>query len=118
MHSTFSTYSRGVSLLVYKSLQWEVGQVMKDTEGRFVFHAWIDSLPYWYIFTHTYTPSFPQADVSILHQVANFDAQFPTATLLCFGDLNLLINPVLDTFCELPGPLALPAPTVLSQFLE
>lgn len=46
-HSTHSTYSRGVSLLIHKRLRWEVGQVLKDHEVHFVFvHTWIDSRPF------------------------------------------------------------------------
>lgn len=41
------SYSKGFSLLVHRQLRWEVGQVTKDPEGRFIFtRVWIDSQPY------------------------------------------------------------------------
>lgn len=114
LHSTYSTYSRGVSLLVHRSLRWEVGLVQKDPEGRYVFvHAWIDSLPY--VLLGLYLP--PPANLSVLHQAARFAAQFPSATLLCFGDFNLVFDPTFDRFSASPGPSTTSPPTALAQFL-
>ncbi|XP_056421618.1 uncharacterized protein LOC130361932 [Hyla sarda] len=111
-HSCHSTYSRGVSLLVHRSLRWEVDQLSVDSLGRYVFvHTFIDNTPF--VLPGIYNPH--PATLELLHLAVTFAAGFPHARVICLGDYNLTSDP--DRF-HVPTPLSsTPHPTPFSSFL-
>lgn len=51
-HSTYTSYSRGVSILIAKTIDFQCRQVRKDSRGQYIFWIvyWLDKDVYWQIF--------------------------------------------------------------------
>lgn len=74
-HATYSGYSCGVSILIHKSLNFELLDVKLDPGGRYVLlHACIETVEM--VVVGLYLP--PPADLSILHGIIPLLAQYPT----------------------------------------
>lgn len=71
-HSTYSTYSRGVSILVHKSLPSTLLDLHLDPEGKYVvMHAMCDRIEM--VVVGLYIP--PPASMTILHKLTLILAQ-------------------------------------------
>lgn len=93
-HSTYSSYSRGVSVLVHKSLQFNLSDLHLDTEERYVvLHALCNNLDL--IIVGLYIP--PHANMSLLFKLAPIIAQYPNAHIILTGDFIMPPNPVMDS---------------------
>lgn len=99
-HSNFSSYSKGVSFLIHKSLQFTLLDLHFNSEGRYVIlHAICDRRG-----TVHYSPGL------ILHKITPLLAQYPMANILLAGNFNMPPNPSLDKFSFDPvtdSPLSL-----------
>lgn len=94
-HSTYSAFSRGVSVLVHKSLQFTLLDLHLDPEGTYVaLHAMCDRLELLIVGLYYPLP----ATLTILHKLAPSIALYPRAGVLLAGDFNMTPNPNIDRF--------------------
>lgn len=92
-HCTHSIYSRGVSVLIHKSLPFTLLDLHLDSEGSYVaLHTMCDRLEM--VIVGIYNP--PPASLNILHKLTPILAQYPAAAILLAGDFNMPPNPSLD----------------------
>lgn len=97
-HATHSGYSRGVSILIHKSLNFELLDVKLDPGGKYVLiHAYIETVEM--VVVGIYLP--PPGDISLLHGLVPLLAQYPTDILLA-GDF--IIAPDLSQDRLTPDP--------------
>ena len=93
IHSSYSTYARGVSLLVHRSVPWKCFQKKVDPEGQYVFvQAQVYDIPF--VILGIYNP--PPATLSVIKEAMLFASLYPEALVLCLGDFNLLWDPLVD----------------------
>lgn len=99
-HATYSGYARGVTILVHKSLTYELLYVKIDPEGRYVvLHVIIDTLEM--LIVRIYIP--PHSTVSLLISLIPILSTFATDNILIAGDFNMLLNPSLDKLASGPA---------------
>lgn len=99
-HATHSGYSRGVSILIHKSLQFELLDVKLDPGGRYILiHAIIDTVEM--VLVGIYLP--PPADISLIHNLIPMLAQYPTDNVLLAGDFNIAPDPSRDRLTPDPA---------------
>lgn len=92
-HSTYSTYSRGVSVLIHKSLPFTLLDLHLDPEGKYVvLHAMCDRMEL--VLVGLY--NLPPTSLAVLHKLTPILAQYPTAAVLMAGDFNITPNPSMD----------------------
>lgn len=81
-HSTYSNLSRGVSILICKSLTFLLLALEVDPGGRYVIiHAIIMNLEV--VIVGLYVP--PPASISFQYQLVSKISQYATATSCCWG---------------------------------
>lgn len=105
-HATYSSYSRGVSILVHKKLPFPLIDLKTDSEGRFIImHALVSNAPL--VLVGLYLP--PPADISVFNTVMQHVLTYGVDDVLFIGDFNMTPSPDLD---RLPytsrGPLVWP----------
>lgn len=87
-HSTHSTYSRGVRILVHKALPFTLLDLHLNPDGRYVVvHAMCDGVEM--VIVGLYNP--PSASLTVLHKLTPILAQYLTASVLA-GDFNMPPN--------------------------
>ncbi|XP_012819057.2 uncharacterized protein LOC105947410 [Xenopus tropicalis] len=92
-HSTYSSYSRGVSILIRKGVPFEFIKLHTDYYGRFmILHGLLAHKPITIV--NMYIP--PPFAMSVLDQVVSKLAEFPISPFLIMGDFNNCMNPSLD----------------------
>lgn len=92
-HSYHASYSRGVSMLIHRSVPWECISYKCDSVGRYVFiYAILYSLPF--VLMGMYNP--PHAGIQVVKNAVLFMAQYSDAYVICMGDFNMLLDSVLD----------------------
>lgn len=92
-HASYSTYARGVSILVHKSLPCVIDAVHTDLLGKFV----ILVLTLWqqrYVFVGIYVP--PPFKPEILYTILERITHYCPAKILLLGDFNAILSPDLD----------------------
>lgn len=91
-HSTYS-YSRGVTILVHKSVHFSLLDLHWDADGRYVvLHALCARLEL--VIVGVYIPS--SANMSLIFKLALIMAQYPTVQILLTGDFNMPPAPSID----------------------
>lgn len=93
IHATYSSYARGVSILIHKKFPCVIEDVCTDPQGKFamvVFSHWSQR----YIIINVYIP--PPFTHDLLYKVLEKAAPFYPAKLLVMGDFNSTISPDLD----------------------
>lgn len=109
-HATHSSFSRGVSVLVHKSLGFILLDLDLDSEGRYVArHALCDRLELLIVGLYVPLP----ATLDILQKLTPLMARCPSAGVILAGDFNMTPDPTLDRFN--PGPLGV---SPLSQWAD
>lgn len=92
-HSTYSTFARGVSVLVNKSLPFKLLDMALDSDGIYVIiNAQIFSQT-WSIVS-LYLP--PPASLTILNKITSKLAEFAADHMILLGDFNVAPDPTLD----------------------
>lgn len=92
-YASYSAYTRGVSVLVHRSLPFQLLAVRTNPGGRYVLvHALIAGTPY--VIAGVYLP--PSADVSWLHTLMHHKTQYDVDKVLLVGDYNLVMSSELD----------------------
>lgn len=100
-HATHTSYSRGISVLVSKSVPFEVQSVVLDPQGRYLFlYAKIAGnsilILAWYI------P--PPFNATILSEGFSFMAKYQGVLAIWVGDFNIVTNPSLDCLGQSSQP--------------
>lgn len=92
-NATFSSYARGVSILIHKNLTFTLLDLHLDPEGRYVaMHAVIANMPM--VIVGLYIP--PPASLLILNKIARFIAGCSTDNVVLAGDFNMPPCPAVD----------------------
>ena len=92
-HATYSNYARGVSVLVHRSLPFQLLDVKLDPGGRYVLlHALISGIPI--VLVGVYLP--PPADLDVLHSIMQLVTMYNVGDVLIVGDFNLVMSRDLD----------------------
>lgn len=99
-HSTHSSYSRGVSVLISTELAFSCGQSRVDEKGRYIFlSCLIENRRY--ILANVYIP--PPFCTEVMEDLARFVADFPGTPVIALGDFNMTMNGSIDRFPPKPG---------------
>lgn len=92
-HATYSFYTRGVSVLVHKSLSFTLVDLHLEPEERFVLlHAAIGNIPM--VVVGLYMS--PPVSLKLLHKITQLMAIFFTDNVVLAGDFNIVPCPNLD----------------------
>lgn len=92
-HSTHSSYSRGVRILISATVTFECIQQQVDREGKYVFLL-CKLNGFMCIFAAIYIP--PPSSVAHLRSLTQFMALFPDALVMALGDFNNTLDSHLD----------------------
>uniref|UniRef100_A0A803JPQ3 Reverse transcriptase domain-containing protein n=1 Tax=Xenopus tropicalis TaxID=8364 RepID=A0A803JPQ3_XENTR len=107
-HASFSTHSRGVSILIRKNIPFELLHLVTDHYGRYVIMAClIANKPITIV--NVYVP--PPFNVTVLEHIAKKLADLPPAPTCILGDMNQ----VMDLFWDRLHPTS-SGPTNLTQW--
>lgn len=92
-HSTHTSHSRGVSILIAKSVQFELEEIKSDAQGRYIF---ISSKLFGesFLLMAFYIP--PPFSITILLEGLTFMARYPTVPAIWMGDFNTTMNESID----------------------
>lgn len=85
-HSTFSTYARGVSILVHKTVPFRLLEVKTDKEGRYVI-LYANIYDKNVVLVGLYIP--PPANGNVLHEIMQTVVQYDTTFVYLLGDFNM-----------------------------
>lgn len=110
-HATYSEYAWGVSILIHKSLVYDLLAVKIDPEGRYVLlHVVIDAVEM--LILGLYIP--PPATVSLLKYLTCLLSEFATDNIIIARDFKMLPNPSLEAvswgrygLCTIPAGISL-----------
>lgn len=91
-HSTHTSHARGVSILIAKSVHFELCELFTDPQGRYVFLAKLYGEPL--LLLAYYVP--PPFDITIIKEGLSFMAHHPTISAVWLGDFNTTLKPTLD----------------------
>lgn len=94
-HSTYSSHSRGVSVLVHRQIPFICTSSLIDADGRYVCLA-CSVYRVHFILIALYIP--PPYSGEVLKKVLTFIASLPVAPILVMGDFNNYIHPYWDKF--------------------
>lgn len=93
-HTTYPTYSRGVSILVHKQLPFQLLDIRSAPGGRYIIlHKLIASIPC--VLVGLYLP--PPVDPALLYAVMQIVIDYGVEDVLLMGDFNLTPAFDLDT---------------------
>lgn len=99
-HATHSSFSREVSVLIHKSLTYELLDVKVDPEGRYaLLHVVIDTIEI--IIPGLYMP--PLASTALLKLLIPLLSMYSTDNLIFAGDFNMVPNPSMDRLSQGAG---------------
>lgn len=113
-HSTHTSFSRGVSVVIHRSLDYQEYASKIDSEGRFVFlHCRIGILHC--VLACVYVP--PPFDARVLRPLLEFLTDKPNLPMLIVGDFNTWLDPGLDKHPP-PGIQAPHRVTPLARLLQ
>lgn len=98
-HSVYSSYSRGVSILVKKGITFFCKDVKIDTLGCYVFlYCLIEGYPF--IIANLYIP--PPSKLEILYQLLEYVEDKADVPTIIVGDFNMVLDGCLDRFPPRP----------------
>ena len=113
-HSTHTSFSRGVSVLVHSALDFQEIDSAIDPEGRYVFiHCKMGNLIC--VIACVYIP--PPFTAAVLRLLLSFLDGRPDVPLLVLGDFNCCLDQVADRH-PAPRPSALARSTPLARLLQ
>ena len=92
-HSTYSAFSRGVSVLIHKALAYQEIDSLIDVSGRFVF-LYCKLYMLTLILAFVYVP--PPFSREVLQLLLLYLANKPDTPVLIMGDFNCYLDPKLD----------------------
>lgn len=92
-YSTHTTYSRGVSVLVHKSLAYQEMDAVMDSLGRYVF-LYCKVFTVTVIFAFVYIP--PPFSREILQLLLSYLVDKPDVPIMIMGDFNSCLDPRMD----------------------
>lgn len=92
-HATYASYSRGVRILVQRSLPFQLIDVKIYSEGRYIIlHALIGFTVY--VLVGLYLPR--PVDITLLYSIMQTVSQYWETNVLLFRDFNLVLCSTLD----------------------
>lgn len=92
-HATYSTYARGVTILIHKNVPCVIEEICTDPQGKFalvVFTLWAQK----YIVVNIYVP--PPFSPVVLYTILERITPFCPGKILILGDFNATMSPDLD----------------------
>lgn len=102
-HATHTPYSRGISILIAKTVQFGIISVHVDPQGRFVFlHGTIYGKPYLILACYIPLPY----NSAVINAGFLYMAQYPTTPAIWLGDFTMVLNLTMDRLHTLPLPPA------------
>lgn len=114
-HSTHTSHSRGISVLIAKTVHFELCELHTDPQGRFIFiSAKLHGEPF--LILAVYVP--PPFSTSILLEGISFIAKYPTAQTIWMGDFNSTLNEELDRLRPTPPATNPPRDTKLARLFS
>lgn len=93
LHATYSTYSRGVSVLISKAVPCPIHHVISDPGGRFLIVI-ADISTCKMVLVNVYIP--PPFQVQILYDLLGKLAPYMYLPLIIAGDFNAILSTTLD----------------------
>lgn len=93
-HSTYSTFARGLSILISKTIPCTIHQVISDTGGRYVAVV-SDLCQKTIVLVNIYVP--PPFQAKMLYDLLNKIAPFAHLPVVLLGDFNAVLDAALDT---------------------
>lgn len=94
IHATYSTYARGVSILISKAIACTIHQVVTDPGGRYVAVS-LEIYNHKFLLVNIYMP--PPFQVKFLYDFMVTLAPFLHLPVLIMGDYNAILDGVLDS---------------------
>lgn len=94
MHATYSTYARGVSILISKAVPCTIHHVISDPGGRFLIVI-ADISTCKMVLVNVYIP--PPFQVQILYDLLGKLAPYMHLPLIIAGDFNAILSAALDS---------------------
>lgn len=94
LHSTYSTFARGVSILISRSVPCTIQRVISDPGGRYVAVV-LDVYHCQILLVNVYIP--PPFQVQLLYDMLTKLAQFLHLPTLFLGDCNAVLDAALDS---------------------
>ena len=92
-HSTHTSHARGVSVLIAKSVHFELCELLTDPNGRYVFlHAKLYGEPF--LLMAFYIP--PPFSTTVVLEGFTFMSRNPSVQVIWLGDFNTTLCPALD----------------------
>lgn len=88
-HTTYSSYTRGVAILLSKSLVYKVIHVCSDPEGRFIILV-LELGTMKYVFVNVYIP--PPFSRGIFYTIQEKLAPLQLARVICARDFNSVLQ--------------------------
>ena len=98
-HSTHTPHARGVSILVAKSVHFELCTISTDPQGRYVFLS-VKLYGEPFLLLAFYVP--PPFAMTVILEGITFMANHPSIQAVWLGDFNTTLNPSLDRLAGTP----------------
>lgn len=113
-HSTHTSHARGVSILVAKSLQFEICDIITDLQGKYIFmHVKIYGEPF--LLLAFYVPS--PFSATIIVEGLIYMSRYPNVQTIWLGDFNETLNPNLDRLRPSDSQMSAPQDTRFFRIL-
>lgn len=113
--SSFSSKSRGVAILIKKSVPLKITEYLKDTQGRYVLIRAIINGEEFAILNVYFPPGHPS---NFLAEVITKLIGLPIENIIVGGDLNCMMNPLIDRLPSGSSPTTKRAKEVADLFEE
>lgn len=94
-HSVYTSFSRGVSILIKSGVEVNCMQSRIDESGRYIFlHCKIENRTY--VLANVYIP--PPFNTSVLRSLVEFVLDRPGVPVIVLGDFNMVMDQKIDRF--------------------
>ena len=114
-HSSHSSHARGVSVLIAKTVHFELCDVQSDPQGRYVFLS-VKLYGEPFLLMAFYVP--PPFSSTIVTEGLLYMTRHPSIQAVWLGDFDATLNPTLDKLSPSPLPTTAPTHTRFSRLIS